>query len=335
VSNKFQDELSSGGNIYDVLGEAADDEVTDAPPKTVNVPITEPVRTLRRKMNLVLGDAPSVGSNCAVRSVERSKANTPWADNITDQKAATIQLDMVNQYWEELNKRLREVPPLGERDLVLDMVNVEPCLDKLRTWCTEEGLEVPTSNEGQREWLELLLKGQDHALSYEALDKVLEFPGHNPVMLLGPLFQRLAEWYERIMVVLVPTLGVASGAVSVMEMIFLPRKEQGMFKQSLEPLNEFVPSAFHAALDRMCPVVRGTGKGDGEGEAVLSKEAVELMARLLPPEVRETPPVEDITIRHDHTVSAPAGNPWMPFPCSSPPTGMSMLLPSLPKTVRL
>ena len=91
VSNKFQDELSSGGNIYDVLGEAADDEVTDAPPKTVNVPITEPVRTLRRKMNLALGDAPSVGSNCAVRSVERSKANTPWADNITDQKAATIQ----------------------------------------------------------------------------------------------------------------------------------------------------------------------------------------------------------------------------------------------------
>ena len=307
-SKSFLKALAPNHNSFGVLGdEVADDEVKGAPPKTVDVSITDPVRALLHNMNLVMGDAPSVGSNCTVRSAERSMANTPWADNITDQKAATIRLGMTKQYREVLNKRPHEVPPSGEeRDLVCDLAYVDHCLDELRKLCTEEGMVVPTSNADLREWLEDVLKGPDHELSYKALDKVLEFVGRNSVMLRGPLFQRLAEWYERILVILLPTLDVASGVVSVTAMVFYPLKEQqgeaplvmvnvplyGTFKQPLEvprddtskkprvSLDNFVQSAFHATLDHMCPVVRGTGKGNGEGGTVLDEAVVELLSRL-------------------------------------------------------
>jgi hypothetical protein len=302
-SKSFRETLAPNRNPFDLLGdEVADVEVKGPPPKTVNVSITDPVRALLHTMNLVVGDAPSVGNNCAVRSAERSKANTPWADTISDQNAAAIRLGMANQSREVLNKRPHEVPPSGEeRDLVCDLATIPHCLDELRTLCTEEGMVVPTSDAEMLELLENMLKGQDHALSYKTLDKVLEFAGCNPVMLRGPLLQQLAEWYERTLVLLLPILDVASGTMSVMGMVFHPRDEQqgeaplvmvnvpldGTFKQPLESPDALVQSAFHAALDHMCPVVRGTGKGTGEGGAVLGEEVMELMSRL--------------PICHDHT----------------------------------
>jgi hypothetical protein len=229
ASNAFQGELTSGGNIYDVLGEAADDEVKAAPPEMVDVPVTTLFEVALGKVGMELFTVPGNG-DCLLSSLIHPANHVD--PNDAPETAAELRSTIAQKLRQELPLRRNEKGPaesltVEEKAFVSEMIGVagldtkgQPTSsgimsiqeqDKVVKQCREKhtNLQLPPDGPTACAWLRGVTVEAAYVeagVAVTVLDGILAYVGRSSCNLSQFFLMELATHFMRPILVLVPKI---------------------------------------------------------------------------------------------------------------------------------